>query len=186
MFPYLICMSLAAMMSGMLNSLRRYFAAAVAPVFLNIILIGVLAYAWYKGMDGADGRLRAGLGRAGGRAGAARHRLGRGAPCRHLDRLPPAEADAQRQAAAVAGAAGGDHRRHHPDQPADRHGDRLGAGQRGVVARLCRPHLPAAARRRRHRGGDRAAAGTGAGAEGRQSASRRPTCRTARSSSRCS
>jgi len=52
MFPYLICMSLAAMMAGMLNSLRRYFAAAIAPVFLNIILIGVLAYAWYKGMDG--------------------------------------------------------------------------------------------------------------------------------------
>ena len=52
MFPYLICMSLGAMMSGMLNSLRRYFAAAIAPVFLNIILIGVLAYAWYKGNDG--------------------------------------------------------------------------------------------------------------------------------------
>ena len=50
MFPYLICMSLAAMMSGMLNSLRRYFAAAVAPVFLNIILIAVLAYAWYEGL----------------------------------------------------------------------------------------------------------------------------------------
>ena len=49
MFPYLICMSLGAMMAGMLNSLRRYFAAAVAPVFLNIILIGVLAYAWYDG-----------------------------------------------------------------------------------------------------------------------------------------
>jgi putative peptidoglycan lipid II flippase len=52
MFPYLICMSLGAMMSGMLNSLRRYFAAAIAPVFLNVILIGVLAYAWYKGNDG--------------------------------------------------------------------------------------------------------------------------------------
>ncbi|MDA4833544.1 lipid II flippase MurJ, partial [Enterobacter hormaechei] len=52
MFPYLACMSLAAMMSGMLNSLHRYFAAAVAPVFLNVILIGVLAYAWYKGHDG--------------------------------------------------------------------------------------------------------------------------------------
>lgn len=52
MFPYLICMSLGAMMAGMLNSLRRYFAAAIAPVFLNIILIGVLGYAWYKGMDG--------------------------------------------------------------------------------------------------------------------------------------
>ena len=49
MFPYLICMSLAAMMSGMLNSLRRYFAAAIAPVFLNVILIGVLGYAWYRG-----------------------------------------------------------------------------------------------------------------------------------------
>jgi putative peptidoglycan lipid II flippase len=51
MFPYLMCMSLGAMMSGMLNSLRRYFAAAIAPVFLNIILIGVLAYAWYNGHD---------------------------------------------------------------------------------------------------------------------------------------
>ena len=48
MFPYLMCMSLGAMMAGMLNSLRRYFAAAVAPVFLNIILIGVLAYAWHE------------------------------------------------------------------------------------------------------------------------------------------
>ncbi|RJG43211.1 murein biosynthesis integral membrane protein MurJ [Mesorhizobium sp. DCY119] len=52
MFPYLICMSLAAMMSGMLNSLRRYFAAAIAPVFLNFILIGVLANTWHKGHDG--------------------------------------------------------------------------------------------------------------------------------------
>ncbi len=51
MFPYLACMSLAAMMGGMLNSLHRYFAAAIAPVFLNIILIGVLAYAWMNGHD---------------------------------------------------------------------------------------------------------------------------------------
>ncbi len=51
MFPYLACMSLAAMMAGMLNSLHRYFAAAIAPVFLNIILIGVLGYAWYSGQD---------------------------------------------------------------------------------------------------------------------------------------
>lgn len=49
MFPYLACMSLAAMVAGMLNSLRRYFAAAIAPVFLNVILIGVLAYAWQHG-----------------------------------------------------------------------------------------------------------------------------------------
>ncbi len=51
MFPYLICMSLGAMMAGMLNSLRRYFAAAIAPVFLNVILIGVLAYAWHTHQD---------------------------------------------------------------------------------------------------------------------------------------
>ncbi len=36
MFPYLMCMSLTAMLSGMLNSLQHYFAAAVAPIFLNI------------------------------------------------------------------------------------------------------------------------------------------------------
>lgn len=51
MFPYLACMSLAAMMGGMLNSLHRYFAAAIAPVFLNIILIGVLFYAWVYKLD---------------------------------------------------------------------------------------------------------------------------------------
>lgn len=51
MFPYLACMSLAAMMGGMLNSLHRYFAAAIAPVFLNIILIGVLGLAWWKNYD---------------------------------------------------------------------------------------------------------------------------------------
>ncbi|WP_455465812.1 murein biosynthesis integral membrane protein MurJ [Bartonella sp. B39] len=51
MFPYLTCMSLAAMMGGMLNALRRYFIAAVAPLFLNIILICILAYAWIYQLD---------------------------------------------------------------------------------------------------------------------------------------
>ncbi len=45
MFPYLACMSLMAMISGILNALHRYFAAAFAPVLLNIILIGVLTSA---------------------------------------------------------------------------------------------------------------------------------------------
>lgn len=52
MFPYLGCMSFAAMMAGMLNALHRYFAAAIAPVFLNIILIGVLAWGYKTGQDG--------------------------------------------------------------------------------------------------------------------------------------
>jgi len=51
MFPYLACMSLAAMMGGMLNALHRYFAAAIAPIFLNIILIAILFYAQMKGLD---------------------------------------------------------------------------------------------------------------------------------------
>lgn len=51
MFPYLTCMSLAAMMGGMLNALQRYFIAAIAPIFLNIILIGVLTYAWIYQLD---------------------------------------------------------------------------------------------------------------------------------------
>ncbi|AQX28988.1 putative peptidoglycan lipid II flippase [Bartonella sp. JB63] len=35
----------------MLNALQHYFVAAIAPVFLNIILICVLAYAWIYQLD---------------------------------------------------------------------------------------------------------------------------------------
>ncbi|MGL4404250.1 MAG: murein biosynthesis integral membrane protein MurJ [Notoacmeibacter sp.] len=49
MFPYLMCMSLAAFMSGILNTLHKYFIAAIAPIFLNIILIGVLLYGFQVG-----------------------------------------------------------------------------------------------------------------------------------------
>ena len=45
MFPYLACMSLVAMLSGILNALHRYVAAAFAPVLLNIILIACLTVA---------------------------------------------------------------------------------------------------------------------------------------------
>ncbi|WP_337268003.1 murein biosynthesis integral membrane protein MurJ [Oryzifoliimicrobium ureilyticus] len=54
MFPYLMCMSLTAMMSGMLNSLHHFFAAAVAPVFLNVVMIGALFYALYTGAPPLD------------------------------------------------------------------------------------------------------------------------------------
>ncbi|GGE21809.1 putative lipid II flippase MurJ [Aureimonas endophytica] len=49
MFPYLACMSMLAMVSGILNAFRRFFAAAVAPSILNFVLIGVLAWGWYGG-----------------------------------------------------------------------------------------------------------------------------------------
>ncbi len=51
MFPYLFCMSLVAMFSGILNSMRRYFLAAIVPVLLNLILIGVLVAALQIGVD---------------------------------------------------------------------------------------------------------------------------------------
>ncbi|MET0359348.1 MAG: lipid II flippase MurJ, partial [Pararhizobium sp.] len=51
MFPYLMCMSLTAMMSGMLNSLHHFFAAAIAPVFLNVVMIAALLYGLWLGAD---------------------------------------------------------------------------------------------------------------------------------------
>jgi len=53
MFPYLAAMSLVAMLSGILNSFRRYFLAALAPVILNLVFILVLLAGWWMGLDEA-------------------------------------------------------------------------------------------------------------------------------------
>ncbi|MGJ8546409.1 MAG: murein biosynthesis integral membrane protein MurJ [Sulfitobacter sp.] len=42
MFPYILCMSLAALLSGILNATGRFAVAAAAPVLLNILVIGAL------------------------------------------------------------------------------------------------------------------------------------------------
>jgi putative peptidoglycan lipid II flippase len=58
MFPYLICMSLTAMVSGVLNAYRRYFVAAIAPLLLNVTAIAGLSYAMAYGLETeAVGRL---------------------------------------------------------------------------------------------------------------------------------
>lgn len=44
-FPYLLCMSIVALLSGVLNSVHRYWAAAAAPILLNIVLIAALLVA---------------------------------------------------------------------------------------------------------------------------------------------
>jgi putative peptidoglycan lipid II flippase len=49
-FPYLLCMSLAALLGGVLNSLHRFWAAAAAPILLNVIMIGVVAIAIASGL----------------------------------------------------------------------------------------------------------------------------------------
>jgi putative peptidoglycan lipid II flippase len=41
-FPYILCMSLAALFSGILNATGRFAVAAAAPVLLNILLVGAM------------------------------------------------------------------------------------------------------------------------------------------------
>ncbi|MGQ0673488.1 MAG: murein biosynthesis integral membrane protein MurJ [Hyphomicrobium sp.] len=51
-FPYLFCMSLVALLSGILNSMHDYWAAAAAPILLNVVLIAAAASAIVFGLDG--------------------------------------------------------------------------------------------------------------------------------------
>lgn len=48
-FPYLFCMSVVALLSGVLNSLHRYWAAAAAPIALNVVLITAISGAIIAG-----------------------------------------------------------------------------------------------------------------------------------------
>lgn len=49
-FPYILFISLAALLSGVLNALGHFAAAAAAPVLLNVILVvGMAAAAWIGG-----------------------------------------------------------------------------------------------------------------------------------------
>lgn len=41
-FPYIFCMSLAALLSGLLNATGRFAVAAAAPVILNVVVISAL------------------------------------------------------------------------------------------------------------------------------------------------
>jgi putative peptidoglycan lipid II flippase len=50
-FPYILFISLAALLSGILNSLGRFAAAAAAPVLLNVLLVSVLVTAALTGAD---------------------------------------------------------------------------------------------------------------------------------------
>lgn len=51
-FVYVLFISLAALISGALNSLGRFAAAAAAPVLLNIVLIAALLLAESRGAEG--------------------------------------------------------------------------------------------------------------------------------------
>lgn len=57
-FPYLLFISLAALLGGILNSLSRFAAAAAAPVLLNLVLIAAM-------LTGQAGIGQAGIGQGG-------------------------------------------------------------------------------------------------------------------------
>ena len=46
-FPYLMLVSLVAMLSGLLNAHSRFAPGAIVPVLLNIVLITGIAAGWY-------------------------------------------------------------------------------------------------------------------------------------------
>lgn len=50
-FPYILFISLAALLSGMLNAAGRFAAAAAAPVLLNVLLISAMTIAAISGSD---------------------------------------------------------------------------------------------------------------------------------------
>ena len=50
-FPYLLFMVMTAMLSGMLNSLGRFAAAAAAPILLNVVLITALLLVKFGWLD---------------------------------------------------------------------------------------------------------------------------------------
>ncbi len=53
-FPYLMLVSMVSLMAGALNGLGRFAAAAAAPILLNIVLVGALAF--YHDSDLLAGR----------------------------------------------------------------------------------------------------------------------------------
>uniref|UniRef100_UPI003B522F84 murein biosynthesis integral membrane protein MurJ n=1 Tax=Roseovarius indicus TaxID=540747 RepID=UPI003B522F84 len=48
-FPYIFFISLAALLSGVLNATGRFAAAAAAPVVLNVLLVTAMTVAWIMG-----------------------------------------------------------------------------------------------------------------------------------------
>ncbi|MEM6578336.1 MAG: murein biosynthesis integral membrane protein MurJ [Pseudomonadota bacterium] len=50
-FPYILFISLAALLSGVLNASGRFAAAAAAPVLLNVLLVGAMTVAFAMGGD---------------------------------------------------------------------------------------------------------------------------------------
>ena len=154
-FPYIILISLTALLSGVLNSLGRFALPAAAPILMNVVMIAFLVC---RLADRRQHRPLADLVGAGRRRRPARARLVGLRPRRHagpaaLAAAHPGDAAARPSIMVPALLAGGVVQINLHRRPPGR----LLLRRRRRLALLRRPALPAAARRRRHRHRRRAA-----------------------------
>ena len=145
-FPYLAFMSLVALVSGVLNALGRFTAAAAAPILLNLVLITTLlrdrsARSRWAVRRRRDARL--------GRLPCRRATAFNGLDCGISGGLRPAPSttttDTRRKTSDFPRDSGNHCRRSHPDQHRDRHDHRVISGRCGILSLLRRPRLSVAA-----------------------------------------
>ena len=148
--PFLLCMSLVALYSGVLNALGRFAVAAFAPSLLNVVLIAVLvaliaigdveqstaavALAWGIAASGVLQVIVVAI-------AAAKSKM------RLSFRLPRFDADMRRLLVLAAPAL--HRRRHESAHRHPQHHHRIASGPRGVLALLRRPAVSASAWRHR-------------------------------------
>ena len=157
--PYLLCMSLVALLSGMLNSVGKFVESSAVSIVLNLTMMAATFVALGLGLRNeplagvvqawgvfAAGVLQLWLLVDGVRRNDLRIRLTMAA--HDGGRAPPDQARHPRHHC----------RRRHPAQHRHRHRHRLAAGRRRLAPLLRRPRLRAAAGHRRHRHRRRAAA----------------------------
>jgi putative peptidoglycan lipid II flippase len=163
-FPYILFISLTALVSGVLNATGRFLAAAAAPVLLNLVFIAAMLVGAALGRPLSDAMGTAIDEALGLRVGATlalsvplggiaqlRARLVGGLP-RGLPPPPPPPPDhAGTQAPRHHRRARGARGRRGAGQPPHRPPGRELLRRRRGLALLCRPALPAPARRRGHR-----------------------------------
>ncbi len=53
-FPYIMLISIAALISGVLNAIGRFLAAAAAPVLLNVVFIAAIGLGWLFDLPAED------------------------------------------------------------------------------------------------------------------------------------
>ena len=131
MFPYLACMSLMAAYAAILNSLGRFFAAAFAPVILNIVNIAALIPLVLSGAAKTRPRSPSGSPSPPWPAASPNWRWSIGPSAAPASCRAATAALRSRSAPLLGPRHSGDHcRRHHPDQYLRRHHHRLGRRQR--------------------------------------------------------